>query len=253
MKPATRCVRGVVLACVVVTMAFAAACGGNKVKTSEEKAEWHYKLASNFLYDKNPQSALTEAFTAIELNPNHARAHHLIGFIFFGRKDLPRALMHLQLAVRIDPGFDEAVANLGNLYLEMGDWAGAIPYFESLLAKPLYGTPWLAYNNVGWAHYKLGNLPLAERHIQMALFMNPKFCLGFNNLGRVNAHAGQTDKALENFEKATELCPQYAEPHYFLGRIYAALGATDKAKKHFEACHEAAPETEYGKKCRVAQ
>ena len=246
-------IRTAVIAVVACFTVLSAACGGGKVKTMHDKAEYHFKLASNFLYDDNPQSALKEAFTAIELNPNHPGAHHLLGFIFFGRKDLPRALMHLQLAVRIDPDFDEAVANLGNLYLEMGDWAGAIPYFESLLAKPLYGTPWLAYNNVGWAHYKLGNLPLASKNIQMALFMNPKFCLGFNNLGRVHAHAGQTDKALENFEKAAELCPGYAEPHYFLGRIYAALGSKEQSRKHFESCHEAAPETPYGKKCRIAR
>jgi tetratricopeptide (TPR) repeat protein len=136
--------------------------------------------------------------------------------------------------------------------LAMGEWERAIPYFQQLLDKPLYRTPYLAYNNIGWAHYNLTRYDEAIKQYKMAIFMNPKFCLGHNNLGRVRAHLGDTNEALDAFGKAIELCPKYAEPHYFMGRIYLALNAANEAMKHFQTCQKLGPDSPYGKKCTEA-
>ena len=239
----------VITALLVLTMM-----GGCATSTQElnPKADYHYKLANNLFYDENPQSAMEELYRALEFDANHAKSHHLLGFIFFGRRDFPRALRHLERAVELSPDFDEAVANLGNLMLAMGEFERAIPYFEKLLNKPLYRTPYLAYNNIGWAKYRLGEHEEAIKKYEMAIFMNPKFCLGYNNLGRVRAHLGDTKDALSAFGKAIELCPKYPEPHYFMGRIYLALNASEKALKHFQTCRELGPDSPYGKKCTEA-
>ena len=232
-------------------MATVTACAASSQEQSS-KADYHYKLANNLFYDENPQSAMAELYRALEFDQNHAKSHHLLGFIFFGRRDFPRALRHLERAVELSPNFDVAVANLGNLMLAMGEWERAIPYFQQLLNKPLYRTPYLAYNNIGWAQYNLANYEGAIKQYEMAIFMNPKFCLGHNNLGRVRAHLGDTKEAISSFDKAIELCPTYAEPHYFMGRIHLALNAGDKALKHFQKCRELAPDSPYGKKCKEA-
>lgn len=231
--------------------AFAAACGPGAAETAKQ-AEYHYKLGTNFFYDRNTQSALEELYRAIEIEPAHKEAHHLLGFIYFGRQDWPRAQLHFETAVRLDPEFDEAVANLGNLYLATEQWAASVPYFDKLLGKPLYKTPHLAHNNLGWALYNLGRYDEARRHLETAIFLNPKMCLAYNNLGRLHAHLGETDRALERFQKAVELCESYAEPHYFLGRICLALANGDCAKKHFRKCHDLGPETPFGRRCREA-
>ena len=232
-------------------LAGAPACGPS-ADDLQEKAQYHYKLASNFFYDENTTSAIQELYTALKYEPSHKEAHHLLGFIYMGRQDYPRALQHFQGAINVDPEFDEAVANMGNLQLAMEQWEAAIGYFDRLLARPLYRTPYLAHNNLGWAKYKLSRYAEAKQHFEMAIFLNPKFCLAFNNLGRLHAHIGETDKALAKFEKATKLCPGYVEPHYFLGRIYAALSAADRARKHFKTCNELAPDTPYGLRCGEA-
>jgi len=234
-----------------LAMVLVAGCGptGNDLS---DKADYHYKLANNLFYDHNPQSAMEELYRSLEYDTNHSRSHHLLGFIFFGRRDFPRALRHIERAVELDKGFDVAVANLGNLLLAMGEWERAIPYFGQLVAKPLYRTPYLAYNNIGWAQYNLGRYEDAIKQYELAIFMNPTFCLGHNNLGRVRAHLGDTDEAMTSFGKAIEYCPRYAEPHYFLGRIYAALNAADQARQHFSTCRKLGPDSPYGKKCTEA-
>ena len=235
----------------VGTLAASAGCGSSPEQL-KSKANYHYKLANNFFYDKKPQAAIKELYATLEFNARHAEAHHLLGFIYMGRRDLPRALEHLRTAVAINPNFDDAVANLGNLYLAMKQWEAATIYFKRLLEKPTYKTPYLAHNNMGWALYQLGRFQEARTHMDMAVFLNPKFCLAYNNMGRLDAHMGSTKKAMNNFTKAIELCPRYAEPHYFLGRIYAALDASDRARQHFATCRELAPDSPYGKKCTEA-
>ncbi len=236
---------------VAISLLMLGACGPSG-DALHEKAEYHYKLATNFFYDDNPTSAIQELYTALGHEPTHAEAHHLLGFIYFGRQDHARALQHFQAALNINPDYDEAVANMGNLQLAMEQWEASLRYFDRLLAKPLYRTPYLAHNNLGWAKYKLSRYEEARRHLEMAIFLNPGFCLAHNNLGRLHAHLGETDKALRRFEKAIDLCKDYIEPHYFLGRIYAALSAPNRARVHFEACRKLGPETPYGRRCGEA-
>ena len=134
----------------------------------------------------------------------------------------------------------------------MKDWGTAVAYFTRLLEKPLYKTPYLAHNNLGWALYNLGHYDEAQRHYDMAIFLNPKMCLAHNNAGRLFAHTGDTARALEHFEKAIDLCPNYAEPHYFLGRIHAALSAPKRAREHYARCAKISPEAPYGRRCSEA-
>ena len=221
-------------------------------KVHKDKSVFHYKLANNFFYDKNMPSAIKELFEVLKHDPRHAKAHHLLGFIYFGRRDHVRALKHLQMSVTIDPDFHEAVANLGNLYLALDRWQDSIPYFEQLLNLPLYRTPYLAQSNLGWALYKLRRFKEAQRYMELAVFYEPKFCLGYNNLGRLHASTGATKGAIEHFHKALKYCPKYVEPNYFLARIYRALHINDKANEFFRRCYELAPDSPYGRKCGEA-
>lgn len=218
----------------------------------KKESEFHYKLANNFFYNKNVPSALKELYDVLKLDPKHAKAHHLLGFIYFGRRDHVRALKHLQTAVTLDPEFHDAVANLGALYMAKERWNDAIPYFEQLLNLPLYRTPYLAQNNLGWCLFKLGRHKEAQRYMELSVFYKPKFCLGYNNIGRLHTVTGETKHAIEAFHKALKYCPKYVEPNYFLGRIYRALGVAKKARDFFTRCHGLGPDSPFGRKCGEA-
>jgi Flp pilus assembly protein TadD len=233
-------------------LALTSACFAAAPSVLDDKAAFHYELANNFFYDHNTTSAIRELYTSLEHNPDHAKAHHLLGFIYFGRRDYVRAREHLEKAVALDPDFFEAIANLGTLELALERWEAALPPFERLIGEPLYQTPYLAHNNLGWALLNLVRLEEARVQLETAIFLKPEFCLGYNNLGRLHATAGNTKEALQRFHKATELCPQYSEPHYFLGRIYAALSAPEEARDHFKRCHNLGPESPFGRRCGEA-
>ena len=77
----------------LVALLLLSACPEQVVDMADD-AEYHYKLANNFFYDKNVPSALQELYRTIELDAKHAKAHHLLGFIYFGRKEYARSLKH---------------------------------------------------------------------------------------------------------------------------------------------------------------
>jgi Tfp pilus assembly protein PilF len=234
-----------------VTLAvFGAGCATNEDVKDQSKAEFHYKLANNYFYDHQIPYALRELMTCLEMNEDHPDAHHLMGFIFFGRKEHLRAERHFRRALEIRSGFHTARANLGSLYLDMKRWQEAITTIQPLVNVTLYPTPWTAHNNLGLAHHGLGARTQAMHHYKQSIFHNPKFCLGYYNLGRLYRDLGKDDEAIDHLERAATKCPKFADPHFELGQIYESRGQMRPARKEYAACHKDAPESPVGRRCK---
>ena len=225
-------------------------CGTTGKTMDREKVEFHYKLANTSYYEHNMVGALKELTTVLEEDPEHPDAHHLMGFILFGRKEHASAERHFRKALTIRPGFLEARANLGALLLATRRWPEAISTLQPLVNANLYSTPWIVYNNMGYAYQKLRKHQKAQEQFRLALFHNPKFCLGYNNMGSLYKEMGQEDMAMEYLRSATEKCKKYAEPHFHLGEILDGLGRQAEARTEFGQCYQDAPESAFGRRCR---
>lgn len=236
----------------ILLMCSAVACStGQNQFEKQKKAEFHYKLANNHFYDEQIVSALKELTACLKHSPEHPDAHHLMGFIFLGRKDYSRAERHLQKALKSRPGFHEARANLGVVMLHSRRYQEAVEVLTPLIDATLYATPWLLHNNIGFAYHQLGKSSKALKHYRQAIFHNPKFCLGYNNLGRLYKELNQRDLAVDYLTRAITRCDKYPEPHFHLGTIYQSEARYRDAQKSFSTCFKLAPESPYGRRCRV--
>jgi Tfp pilus assembly protein PilF len=252
MKDGVRTMRRAMMPALMAALlaAGATACGGAEVSDEgRAKADYSYRLASNYYADRNIAMTQRELHNALQHDPNHVQALNLRGFVRMGLKDLNGAIADFQAVVRIDPKFQEARNNLGSALIEAGRYHEAIEVLKPLLEDPLYPTPAFAHGNIGWAYYKIQDLSSARRHIEMAVFLSPRFCLGHNNLGLVHKAIGNVRDAIAAFEKATRLCPKYAEPWYHLGVILQETGQPGPADEAFRTCAELAPETTIGRRC----
>lgn len=218
-------------------------------KTPAEKAEFHYQLANNSFYAQDTASAIADLFKALELDPSHAKAHHLLGFIYFGRRQHGDAAVHFRRAMELDPKMYEARANLGALFLAQQRWMEAVEVLTPLAEDQLYPTPHLVQNNLGFAYLNAGDLEAALKHLQLAVFLKPEMCLAHNNLGRVYLATGQTELAVRAFDRATARCTDYVEPYFWLGELYTATGQRDLARQSYDKCVELGPETPIGLQC----
>lgn len=227
-------------------------CTGKKEKSAKDRAEFHYKLANNAFYEKSPIEAIQELSAALQLDPTHKESHHLLGFIYFGRKQYDEAETHFVRAVELDPKFFEARTNLGALYLAQERWGAAVSTLTPLLEERLYPTPHLLQNNLGWAKYHLGKFEEAQAHYETALFLKPRMCLAHNNLGLVYLATDRYDLAVRSFDRAISRCGDYQEPYANLGDLYLETGQLDLARQSYQKCYEEGPESPLGTRCRSA-
>lgn len=235
----------------LVAVAAVCACSAQKEKgLSSKNAEYYYSLAVNSYYDQAAQSALQDLATCFKLEPDHAKAHHLAGLIYLGRKEYADSLYHLKRAIEVDERFTEAAANLGALYIAMNNWNKAIEILTPIARNPVYPTPYLVENNLGWANYKLGNLQQAESHFKRALFLNDKMCLAYNSLGIVHMEQEREEDALDDFEAAISRCPQFVEPHFRAGGVLERRSRFPEAAARFKKCQKLGGDSMYGRLCK---
>jgi Tfp pilus assembly protein PilF len=228
------------------------ACSSAEVerKQREDKATYHYRLALGFFESKNIDLSIRELVNALSWDSGHADSRYLYGFILFGRKQYEEAAEHFRLALQRRPKFFEARNHLGVTYLEMERWTDAVRVLEPLLKEPLYTTPYLCYNNLGWAQLRLGDLRLAEKHLRMAVFINPKFCQGHRNLALLAVEQRDLRAAVSHIEEALRLCPQVAEFHLHHAEILTANNRPEEAEQAFGRCAKVAGDSQLGRRCR---
>ena len=244
--------RVIALAMALSCLWAAPGCTGPEKKEEDptKTAEFHYKLAAGHFEEHQVPMAIRELTIALEIDNDHGHAHYLMGYIYMGRRDYPKAVRHFKEALRVEDDFFDARNALGATYLAMERWDDAAEQFERLIEEPMYTTPELAHNNLGWALYNERKYARALEHFKMSTFLKPTFCLGFNNSGLAMYGLNNVEGARRSWAKAIELCPaNYAEPHFHLGRVMQEQN-DPQAYNHFQRCTQIQPNSTLGERCR---
>ena len=216
----------------------------------QKRAKYHHDLAyGHFFENKDGDAALQEILQSLKAYEKDPSAHLLAGLIFTGRSDWLTAMKHYKRALELKPTFYEVKNNLGTLYLTMGQWERAIKIFKELTQEIEYATPAMGYNNLGWAHYKMGDLQSAQGAFITATQLNPRLCPPHNNIGMIYFKQGDDERAERSLQRAIKQCPQYAEPHLHLGQIHMHRRDIDLAFKSLKRCQEIGADSPIGVRC----
>lgn len=228
------------------------ACSGAEAERQAraDKADLHCKLATNYWHAGNIELAVRELVEALNADEAHPDAHYLYGVIFFGQKNFDEATEHFRRALAGRANFFAARNILGVTYMELERWPEAIQTLTPLLKEPTYTTQYLTYNNLGWAHARSGDLRQADKHLRMAVFLNPKMCNAWRNLGLVAMQQRDFRAAVEDFTEATTRCPNYAELHLQRAEALDADGQATAADQALRKCADLAGDTALGRRCR---
>jgi Tfp pilus assembly protein PilF len=120
----------------------------------------------------------------------------------------------------------------------MERWNDAAAEFEKLADDPTFVRPTRALVNLGWAHYKSGNLDRAKEDFQRALAADRSNHGAHLDLGIVYYEQGQLVEAVQHFEECVKIVsdrpvqvfgPAEAEARYRMAQAYVRLGKRDKA------------------------
>jgi tetratricopeptide (TPR) repeat protein len=164
--------------------------------------------------------------------PNTSILHFFMGGCYLDKKDYANAVTELRAAVKLNPAFARAEANLGRALMDSGDEEGAMAAFEHV-SKTAPGVidvhPYLI------VLYSKADRPQdVIRECRKLLEIFPRNFGANFNLGRALLETGDAQGAIEPLKKAMEGEPQRPAPHAVLGDVYDKLGRPD------EAAHERA-------------
>ncbi len=170
---------------------------------------------------------------AVAAAPTNPTAHNYLGIVLlFDRQDLAGAEAACREALRLDPKFALAHANLGNVLLARQDPIGAEAAFrEALRLDP----------KVAVVHYNLGRLLVgkqdqagAEAAFGEALRLDPKLAAAHFGLATVLLARKDLAGAEAACREALRLDPTSAFAHYNLGWILQEKGDLEGAVAEYQ-------------------
>ncbi|MEX0803608.1 MAG: tetratricopeptide repeat protein [Candidatus Binatia bacterium] len=136
------------------------------------EADLHLFLGITLLRLRDPQAAEKSVRTAIGIDPDHVEARTLLAWIesdIHGNFDA--AIAEYEKVVALMPDFPQAYNNLGVALKRKGDLSKAAESFNQALArKPDFGA---ALSNRGWIFAEQNRWSEARRDFEQALEINP--------------------------------------------------------------------------------
>jgi tetratricopeptide (TPR) repeat protein len=191
------------------------------------------RRAADAFRDGAVDTAIQQLEAAIELAPDRAEPHRILGLVYAADDQYDRGIGELTTAVRLSPGDERAHLALADIFVR----AEQFPAAEQALRETIERLP-----SSGRAHYTLARLyqrqgrdAEALREFETAVTFGP--LLGLNGIyqamGAISAARQNFDAAIESYTRRVDIHPNDADAHQDLGDTYARVGRTDEALAEF--------------------
>ena len=186
------------------------------------------------------EEALEHAYAGVAAGDTDAACHDMVGQVLTAAGQLGKAILELQRAIELRPGFAQAHLHLGDAYAASRSPAAAEDEYRAALKI------WPDYPEV---HYALGRLLHAEGRsaeaiaaFETAVRVKPGFVDAYLSLGDVHASLGDHAGACEAAKKATKAAPGSVQAWSAFARTCQALGRRDDAERAFRRGLELVPD-----------
>lgn len=163
----------------------------------------------------------------VRKSPYNARAHMNLGSVLGSLNRMQEAGDHSREALRLQPGYPDALNNLGYILKSEGRIDESIEvYQEALRNKPDF--PQAQYNLGLMLHDRGQNLEAVE-HFNAAIRLKPDYDEAYNGCASALMSLGRSDEAVEHFKRALALNPANATAHYNLGTLLLTKSRYEEA------------------------
>lgn len=197
--------------------------------------------------------AIRQLQLSVALDDEDAETHLWLGEALRRKGRLDDAELEMLRAIELDPALYDARLSLSALYVQMERFEEAIAHSTALVDDPLFGRPWMALTNRGWAQFKEGRTQEARRSLYDALDFKPDYWPAHLNLGILEREVGNHLRAITHLEEVIGLGIGYgpeSEANYRLGELYVTLGRRDQAIGHFDAALASSPDGKWARQSK---
>jgi arylsulfatase A-like enzyme/Flp pilus assembly protein TadD len=182
---------------------------------------------AGFLFERSRsgspvREAESLARRALELSPDLASAHHLLGAIHNRRGEVRAAIAEYRRALALDPAAATTLGNLAILLEARGETDEALSlYLRAAEADPENPRPLIS---AAWIHFKRQELQEAARLLRRAAAESPKSPAPLTALAQVLEKAGDRDGAVEAMKEAVAREPGRPAKWQELARLQLRIG-----------------------------
>ena len=200
--------------------------------------EAHVLLGNAYQQKGMFRQALTSLYRVIELNPqaNFTMIDIVSALLNLGEHD--RAVREAQTFLTTFPEDPVLHEELGFAYFYKGDLAKALEALESSIR--IEPNP-VALSKAGEIYAMQRDYPTAESYLHRSLAMNPRSKNTHYVLGYIEETKGNPDQAMENYKKEFENNPQEFRAAYNIATIMRKQGHYDSAIPFYRKTMEANP------------
>ena len=136
----------------------------------------------------------------------------------YDQRQMPdKAVLHLEKALQIKPGYPEALNAMGSIYAKRGQFEPARAAFQKALDDPFYKTPQIAAYNLGRLYEKEGNSQRALPYYQQAAKIDEHYGMAWFSIGRIMEQLHRDDEARHAYGNAVRESPGMAEAQLRFG------------------------------------
>lgn len=212
------------------------------LKADNTLAEAHVSLAFvKWVYDWDLAGADSEFKQALELNPNHATAHHWYSYYLAAAGKFDEAIAHIKKAQELEgPLLLSINTDVGEIYCWARRYDIAIEQLQKVIQiEPDFA---IARNILGMTYIKVGKLNEAIAELESARHLdnNPRM---MSSLGYAYGVSGQHDKAKTIINELKELSKHRYVSSFAIAMIYAGMGKKDEALSLLEKAYNERSDT----------
>ncbi len=229
-----------------------------------ERSYREFQLAASLRDEGQVAGAIEHLRKALDLDPDNAEAHLLLGFIQMERRDYQNAAHHLSISIELlekQKRDGSILAEARNIYglclIELGRYDDAIVVLQESAMDELNTAPHLAWGNLALAQFQLGDYQETLKSTVEAVRIQPRFCVGYYTMGRALWRMQQlkdAERALVSALEADPACGQARELQgawRLRGEVRARLGHRQDAVDDLERCVELDPYSNDGRMCQA--
>ncbi|HET8826332.1 MAG TPA: tetratricopeptide repeat protein [Terriglobales bacterium] len=162
----------------------------------------------------------------IKLDPKSVDDHIMLGRLYHADNQMKKAQDEEQLAIKLSPDSEEAVATLAMFYSEEGDAAKAA---DTLSTIPEASRSAKLYLMLGGTYDQQKDYKKSIDAYQHAIALDRDNLDAIRGLAEALMNDGQTAKALQQFQVIADANPEDARTYVRIAEIYRRQGKLDQA------------------------
>lgn len=167
----------------------------------------------------------------VRKSPQNARAWNNLGNIYLERGNYDQAIAYLSEAYHYNPAYPLALYNLGVAFTYQGDPEKATFFtLEALRIDPSYKN---AHNTLGMLALSRNDLAEAKKQFLEVLEANPAHTSAHNNLAGILMMEKNFAEGEAHLQRAIQIDPQYADSYFNLGVLLLTSGRAAQAPPQF--------------------